>query len=646
MKRIVPFLAVFFLLAAVNNCAAQNAAAEKILQKALTVEADTNRCKALINAADSFLKKNLNSYGYRAIDEARIYITDNTPVLIKSDFYWVLGELYYKDKKYSAFEATADSLFQLHENGGNQLWQIKALHQKGFAHIHQSKLTEAADLLKQAIAISIEIGNKFYEAKGYQGIGSIAFQGRQIDEVKKQYRRAIDLYQAGKHDVEAALLACSMSRAFVAESKLYIDSAFYWNNYAKPIALAHPDNLELNYFIWQNEADYYARSGDFANAEKAFVKAEEVALKMPSKYSLGGLLQIKSYAAYNAGNYNEAIKLAERSRDVFIEMGDYPMLKKSYQLLYVINEGKGDFENAYESLHEYINISDSIFTQQSMEQINDLNVKYQTAEKEKAIAEKDLAITKKNARLRTLLISLGAALLALLLLAIIYILRRKAYQQSVAALKKEQELLSLKALMAGEEKERNRLAKELHDGLGGILAAAQMQISHTSSAENEKAATLVQKAATETRRIAHNLLPETLLRYGLKKALEEYCLAITESKLLQLEYDTLHLEEPLSQNVELSVYRIIQELINNIIKHAGATEAFIQLHRHNNLLTITVEDNGKGFSATENQNGIGLSNIQSRVSVLNGTMDIKSENQKGTSVYIELTLSKNEHAVA
>ena len=113
---------------------------------------------------------------------------------------------------------------------------------------------------------------------------------------------------------------------------------------------------------------------------------------------------------------------------------------------------------------------------------------------------------------------------------------------------------------------------------------------------------------------------------------------------MQLDYESVGMEDRLAQTTELSIYRIIQELINNSIKHAGATETFIQLHRHNEMLTITVEDNGKGFSPKETGNGIGLSNIQSRVSFLNGKMDIRSEQQKGTSVYIEILLNKHEQA--
>jgi RsiW-degrading membrane proteinase PrsW (M82 family) len=117
-------------------------------------------------------------------------------------------------------------------------------------------------------------------------------------------------------------------------------------------------------------------------------------------------------------------------------MGDFAMLKKSFQLLYVINEEKGDYKSAYEALNEYVDISDSILTHQSMAQINDLNIKYETAEKEKQIAEQELLIAAKNSRLRNLVFTLLAAALVISLLLLLFYYRRKNYQQSLDQLKK------------------------------------------------------------------------------------------------------------------------------------------------------------------------------------------------------------------
>lgn len=611
-------------------------------------DAGNSTVSSLLALADSSLKKNEVDNGLQQLQQARPLVHKAGSAANQINYYWLSAELLYKQKKYAAMEQMTDSLLALVANGQQEHWHIKALHQKAAANIHRAQLTDAATYINKAIDISKSISDKYWEAKGYQVMGQIAFQGRQIPEVKKQYARAITVYESLGKQEEAAMLSCSMSRAFVAENTIYLDSAFSWNNKAKAIAVNFPRNLELQYFIWQNEADYHARGGDFAKAEVAFMEAEKVARQMPSHYSLGGLLQVRSYASFNAGKMREALQFAEESKNVFIGMGDLPMLKKSYQLLYVINEEKGDYKSAYEALNEYVDISDSIFNQQSMAQINDLNVKYETSEKERIIAEKDLALTRKNADARLLVISLIALGAILCLAVFLYFQRRKVYRQVLLTLKKEQDISLLKALMTGEEKERNRLARELHDGLGGILAAAQMHMSGmpqtgtaTEMENSKKAAELVSQAAVESRRIAHNLLPETLLRYGLDEALQEYCSAVSGSKLLHIDYQSEGMNGRLQQSVELSIYRIVQELVNNIIRHAGATEALVQLHRQPGRLSITVEDDGKGF-LPGNKEGIGLANIASRVSYLGGTMDIRSGEGKGASVFIQLELQNND----
>lgn len=598
-----------------------------------------NRLDNLLARADSSLKANKIDDGLELLQSARPLLSNNSPQ--RTNFYWLYAELLYKQKKYSEMELKSDSLLSISKNLNDDEWYIKALYQKAAVNIHQGHLTTAGELTNEAIETSTRINDKMLEARGYQMMGQMAFQGRQIPEVKKQYARAIAIYEELGKDEAAAMLMCSMSRSYVAEITIYLDSAFAWNNRAKALANRFPANLELQYFIWQNEADYFARGGDFKNAEKAFQRAEEVARKMPSLYSLGGLLQVRSYAAFNAGKIDEALRFANESKNVFIEMGDFPMLKKSYQLLEVINESIGDYKNAYEALSEYVDITDSIFTQQSLQQINDLNVKYETSEKERLIAEKDLALTRKNANMRILVISLIAIGAILCLSLFLYQQRRKTYQHAIKALKREQDISLLKALMTGEEKERSRLARELHDGLGGILAAAQMQISNASNGEGiGKAAELVDQAASESRRIAHNLLPESLLRYGLDEALRSYCQSISDSRLLQIDYQSSGMSQRLEQSIELSIYRIVQELVNNIVKHAGAKEALVQLQREGDKMAITVEDDGKGFAPTR-KDGIGLSNINSRISYLNGTIDIQFGQQKGTSVFIEIQLEKN-----
>jgi len=147
----------------------------------------------------------------------------------------------------------------------------------------------------------------------------------------------------------------------------------------------------------------------------------------------------------------------------------------------------------------------------------------------------------------------------------------------------------------------------------------------------------------EMRRVAHNMMPEALVRLGLPQAVQDYCDGVNESNQLTVKCQIHGLEERLDPTTEIVVYRIIQELLNNIVKHANASEALVQLMRQDDRLSITVEDNGKGFDpSTVSTRGAGLSNVRSRVDYLKGEMDLRSEPGKGCSIHIECNLSQNE----
>ena len=156
----------------------------------------------------------------------------------------------------------------------------------------------------------------------------------------------------------------------------------------------------------------------------------------------------------------------------------------------------------------------------------------------------------------------------------------------------------------------------------------------------ERSLDMIDSSIKELRRVAHNMMPEMLTKFGLDEALKEYCNTINTAKLLTVKYQSMGMESRLEKTTEIIIYRIVQELLNNTMKHAAATEVFVQLIREGNRLNAIVEDNGKGFDAglMENNKGAGLANIRSRVDYLKGRLDIHTEPGKGTLVNIEFNV--------
>jgi len=221
--------------------------------------------------------------------------------------------------------------------------------------------------------------------------------------------------------------------------------------------------------------------------------------------------------------------------------------------------------------------------------------------------------------------------------------------QKTTTLLKEQEITTINAMIEGQEKERLRLAGDLHDNLGGTLAAVKMHIGNLQANLNksdnpqgllDKANTLISEAYKDVRSIAHERNSGVMAKEGLLPAIEKLASKVSSSNGLSIEVQDFGLEDRLSNHIEITIFRIVQELITNIIKHAQATEATISLTQHDSELNIMVEDNGKGFKVgkLQDKDGMGLGSIERRVKHLEGTMEVDSSIGKGTNIIIDIPL--------
>ncbi|MFK7774335.1 MAG: two-component regulator propeller domain-containing protein [Saprospiraceae bacterium] len=219
-------------------------------------------------------------------------------------------------------------------------------------------------------------------------------------------------------------------------------------------------------------------------------------------------------------------------------------------------------------------------------------------------------------------------------------------KQRFAILQKEQEMEQLKALIAGEEKERKRISQELHDGLGAVLATVKMRISSISDKsptiiKNDnylKAEELIDEACQTVRDISHRMTPYILEQNGLEYAISELCLTISQTQKIEIHFNPYQIDLIESDTLNITIYRVTQELVKNIIKHAEATEVIVQVTVEDENIEVLVEDDGKGFDINQVKGGIGLDNIRSRVEYLKGSLIIESEINRGTTFLINLPL--------
>jgi signal transduction histidine kinase len=216
------------------------------------------------------------------------------------------------------------------------------------------------------------------------------------------------------------------------------------------------------------------------------------------------------------------------------------------------------------------------------------------------------------------------------------------------------EIERLNATLSGEEMERNRIARELHDGVGGLLSAAKMNLelfekktTNIDKADLNEGIALLQVASSELRKTAHNLMPEILMHEGLPKAIQNYCASLSGKNSPIIQVQVLGRQDKLASHFEFSIYRIVQELVHNMVRHSQATEGLVELnYREDGGVDLTIEDNGIGLpenNGNGHKDGLGLRNVKQRIKAIDGHLDIRSTPGMGTSFYIEFSpASKRE----
>jgi len=408
---------------------------------------------------------------------------------------------------------------------------------------------------------------------------------------------------------------------------------------------------------------YHTIRGEYLQEMRQYndaIKSYDTAYSIYKKSNVGGNINQLFYdymKVYDQiGNYKMAKKYAnlslENAKKNKLKLIEIEVLKRLSTYEFKNNE----YKNAYEHLLTSMSLNDSIDTKEITKEINRLEVQYKTEKKEREILELKskndtiaLNLERKKSQNYVLYSVLGIVLFLALLGYLGFRNIKKETQLKIAEinqLKHEQAAKVYNAMLDGQENERKRLAIDLHDGLAGRLSAARIKLEKLFSLNSKKENTQLKYALqsiddslSELRDVARDLMPETVLKYGLKAAVEDYCssisLGVDTIKFILQFYDT---EANIPKNTLLTLYRIIQELINNAVKHSEATEVLVQYMVENGKIDVTVEDNGIGFSETAiiDKKGMGLHNLKTRVAYLNGTIDFVSSIGEGTTVHIEI----------
>ncbi len=338
-----------------------------------------------------------------------------------------------------------------------------------------------------------------------------------------------------------------------------------------------------------------------------------------------------------------------------------------YENLAVAYKKLEDYQSAYIYRLKYAKLQDSILNENRVIAVNNVTYKFETRQKntENELLKKEKAFAQESNQQKNRALTVLIIALAGLLFGIYYIIRfyrekintatiieeqnNKINEQKINELQDKMQINSMQSMIQGQEIERERIAKDLHDSLGGLLSTIKLQVDNIRNKESninmlpafKNATSLIDTAVSEVRTISQNLQPGALSRLGLIPALKDLLNRYDSEQGPEIIFQHFDIPTDIDQTISLSIYRIIQEILNNAIKHANANEILLQLNQEADEIIIHIEDDGIGFNVKGNYKSMGLKNIKSRVNYMKGTIEIDSRLNEGTSYLIHLNIKEH-----
>ena len=554
----------------------------------------------------------------------------------------------------SALHYAQQSLPHL-EVAGNRHGYAASLNNIGNAYNVQNDYPQAISYYQQANVVFEALGEEASIIINLNNIGNLLTRSSNYDQAAgyltdaRRQAQAIG-FTAGLADANNNLGSLADARGQPEQALAYCRSA-----------LQYYREIEAINFIAQAESNVgrcYYDLGDYDQALRHLQRARSMldTLDLPRE-------QINTTTnigrVYNAqGNYATAIRTAEAALPQARTLGDQLFEQRLLEVLVEAHEGLDDAAGAAAYYRRLLDLSRQLFDTGKNQQLLTLERQFESEKKERQILEQQLELERRKSQNRLLaaisgLVALSAILIILWLRNRLRLNKQLAQQQSalqaqrLRELEQRQQLLAMDAALRGQEEERNRIARDLHDGLGGLMASIGMHLSAMLQKVADpdlypiarQTGRLVDQAAGEVRRIAHNMTPSALLEDGLLVAIEEIAEGLRRSSGMQVVLQPIGDPGRLPHDQEVTLYRIVQELVQNIVRHARATKVIIQLHRQSGELNLLVEDNGQGFDPAVDASGMGMQSIAARVRHLNGALDIDSVPGEGTTVVVTVPLA-------
>jgi signal transduction histidine kinase len=642
MKKTVRLLVAF--LCPILLQAQDNPKADSLLKLLPVAKSDSNKAKLLFSIADEF-ENNDPSRAIRYVMEA-----GELSKSIKYDAgvlksYRSASYIYSLQSKWDSVLYYNRLTLAIARNNKDAYTTGVSLYNIGITYRFMSDLDSAVEYTLR--------GAEMLQGKGFDNIEAKVYDGLQaLYQTLFQYDKAIEY---GKKSMELARKMNDTHTLITAQINLglsYMETSQLEEAktvYSDALLLSESTNNKVLWpMVLNNLSELAIRQRHYELVNTYAGKAISLSTETGDEGTLSTARLAMALYQLTQQNYEQANALAEQALE-FARQNNHLEVKGTGIIIQSqIAFAAHDFNKAFALTREGDKYLKEVFNQSLQQKEAALRIRFETEKKDSQIKLQEAELNQRKI-INYFLIGGAFTLLIISLLSYrTYKQKQKLQQQRINELETEKQLAATEAVLKGEEQERTRLAKDLHDGLGGMLSGVKYSLNMMKgnlimTPENaqafERSMDMLDSSIREIRRVAHNMMPEALVKFGLDTALRDFCNDIDKSGALKVNYQSLGMENAtIDQTVSITIYRIVQELINNTMKHAGAGNAIVQVSKTGDILSVTVEDDGKGFDTAilKRSEGIGWNNIQNRIEFLKGKMDVNSGPGKGTSVHIEL----------
>jgi len=522
----------------------------------------------------------------------------------------------------------------------------------GFINYRLSNYSEALNNFNQSLGYYERLGDSTSIGSTYNNIGLIYFDLNEYDQALTFYHKALHLGRKVKNFRITGPSMLNIAYIYTRTGELSkavscLDSAMV------DCRTANDRFNEAR--IYKELGIIYLTRDDYPNALKYLKKAEEFNLMLKNPIELASVYERQSECYMGMDSLNKALSLAKHGLQYALIVVNKKYLIRAYKNISQIYEKKGDHKQALHFFRKSVEINEEILNNQKISQIYNLQLQRETKLNAELIAElnlqkqmqhleiekQKLLISRKN---QFILIVVIVSFFSLLILYLLY-----KYYLNKKTMKLEQDVHSLKEqrsreVLEAENRERKRIGEELHESLSQILLLAKLTVSRlkikdpalTGKQEEvvDNSIYLLNTAFDELRNISHNLTPFLLKEKGLVVSVGELLNKIGKANNWVVNFEDIGFETRLDAFIETTLFRVIQEIFSNIIRHAAATEINCQLIKTEKDVTVMIEDNGKGFEMDQigKSDGIGIHNLYTRIENLNGTVLFDSVLGRGTII--------------